>query len=138
MEQSRVCRRNANQGECDRSYTSTVQPSHVWPAFEGYSLADVSVLSVIAMPSTTLDFENGSHCPIRPQDGSSMGPQDRRRGAAINISSTDYCANELAEWVTGNPVPTNRSPGGQPVITMETDEFSQRFIAALGKIEEDA
>jgi hypothetical protein len=74
--------------ECDRSYTSTTQLSQAW---SGHSLADISVLSVIAMPLTTLDIQNGSHYPIHHQDGSSM-EREKDRGLAITGSSTYHHA----------------------------------------------
>ncbi|KAK4032307.1 hypothetical protein C8A01DRAFT_20607 [Parachaetomium inaequale] len=136
LEQSRVYRRNANQVECDRSYTSTAQVSHAWSVFSGYSLADISVLSVIAMPLTTLDIENGNHYPTHPQNGSSMKPQGGM-GLAITSSSTyDY-----ASWPAlrmEDPVWLNGGAERQPEITsMEIDRFSQGFSAALEWIGEE-
>ena len=61
LEQSRVYRRTEKYEECDRSFASTAQRSHAWSVFSGYSLADISVLSVIAMPLTMLDLANGKY-----------------------------------------------------------------------------
>ncbi|KAK8114915.1 rho GTPase activator Rga- variant, partial [Apiospora kogelbergensis] len=58
LEQSWVYQRNTNRN-CDCSFVSSVQRSHAWSVFSEYSLADISVLSVIAMPITAIDVSNG-------------------------------------------------------------------------------
>lgn len=64
LEQSWVYRRNQSN-ECDKSFISSAQRSHAWSVFSGYSLADISVISVIAMPITVLDIANGMHYEAR-------------------------------------------------------------------------
>ncbi|KAK0649701.1 hypothetical protein B0T16DRAFT_492280 [Cercophora newfieldiana] len=61
LQRSWVYRRNDRRHECDISFASTTQRSHTWSVFTGYSLADISVLSVIAMPITIMDVENGHY-----------------------------------------------------------------------------
>jgi len=61
LEQSYVYKKSARFPDCDRSFASTAYRSHAWSVFTGYSLADISVLSVIAMPLTASDIENGQH-----------------------------------------------------------------------------
>ncbi|KAK3936121.1 hypothetical protein QBC46DRAFT_215044, partial [Diplogelasinospora grovesii] len=55
LEKSWVYRRNAGN-ECDNSFVSSHVLSHAWPVFSGLSLAEISVVSVIAMPLTPLDL----------------------------------------------------------------------------------
>ena len=64
LEQSRVYKKTAHVQECDRSFASTAGRSHAWSAFTGYSLADISVLSVIAMPLACVDVSNGIYYQI--------------------------------------------------------------------------
>ncbi|KAI1854721.1 hypothetical protein JX266_000839 [Neoarthrinium moseri] len=52
LESTWVYRRN-ELNECDASFISTAQRSHAWSIFSGYSLANISILSVIAMPIST-------------------------------------------------------------------------------------
>ena len=60
LEQSWVYRRN-ERNECDCSFVSSVQRSHAWSVFSGYSLADISILSVIAMPLTLRELANARY-----------------------------------------------------------------------------
>lgn len=60
LENSRVYRRY-HDGECDTSFIHSDQRSHAWSCFTGYSLADISVLSLISMPLTQIDIANGQH-----------------------------------------------------------------------------
>ncbi|RYP79535.1 hypothetical protein DL769_002922 [Monosporascus sp. CRB-8-3] len=57
LEQSWVYRRN-KRDECDCSFVSATRRSYAWSVFSAYSLADISILSVIAMPITALDISN--------------------------------------------------------------------------------
>lgn len=63
LEQSRVYRKTTRfqELECDRSFASSAIRSHAWSVFTGYSLAEISVLSMIAMPITTVDISNGRY-----------------------------------------------------------------------------
>ncbi|KAK5656722.1 hypothetical protein OQA88_4270 [Cercophora sp. LCS_1] len=72
---TRVYRRHEHRNQCDISFTSTAQRSHVWSALAGYSLADISVLSVIAMPLTAADVQTGAeyYVPIPTKRGMSKG-----------------------------------------------------------------
>lgn len=60
LEQSWVYKRN-QRNSCDCSFISSAERSYTWSIFSGFSLADVSILSVIAMPLTTMDLANGDH-----------------------------------------------------------------------------
>lgn len=60
LEQSWVYKRN-QRNSCDCSFISSAERSYTWSIFSGFSLADVSILSVIAMPLTTMDLANGEH-----------------------------------------------------------------------------
>ena len=57
LEGSRVYKRTAHIHECDQSFNSSVIRS----VFSGYSLADISALSVIAMPFCIADVSNRGH-----------------------------------------------------------------------------
>ena len=57
LEGSRVYKRTAHVHECDQSLNSSVIRS----VFSGYSLADISALSVIAMPFCIADLSNSGH-----------------------------------------------------------------------------
>ncbi|KAM0434495.1 hypothetical protein ACHAPT_003591 [Fusarium lateritium] len=63
LEQSWVYKRN-QRNDCDCSFISSAERSHAWSVFSGFSLADVSILSVIAMPLTTVDLANGKHYQV--------------------------------------------------------------------------
>jgi hypothetical protein len=67
LERSRVYRKSEQNQECDRSFASTAQRSHAWSVFSGYSLADISIMSVIAMPLTTRDVSNGKYYLMEAQ-----------------------------------------------------------------------
>jgi hypothetical protein len=49
LESSRAYRR-ASHSECDVSFSSSNIRSHAWSALSGVSLADISIISVIALP----------------------------------------------------------------------------------------
>ncbi|KAJ3519099.1 hypothetical protein NM208_g14264 [Fusarium decemcellulare] len=89
LEQSWVYKRN-QRNECDSSFISTAGRSHAWSVFSGFSLADVSVLSVIAMPLTTLDLSNGKHYDIEVRDGDSTGPTGGLGISDTSISQPRY------------------------------------------------
>lgn len=58
--QSRVYRRCASNTECDRSFVSSLARTP-WSIFSGFSLADISILSVVALPISaeeTASFKN--------------------------------------------------------------------------------
>ena len=63
LEQSRVYRNSACYDKCDRSFTTktTVRRTHAWSIFSGYSLAEISLLSVIAMPLLVSDISNSRY-----------------------------------------------------------------------------
>lgn len=63
LEQSRVYRNSACYDKCDRSFTTktTARRTHAWSIFSGYSLAEISLLSVIAMPLLVSDISNGRY-----------------------------------------------------------------------------
>lgn len=60
LEKSRVYKRNRD-GECDMSFKHSDLRSHAWSYLTGYSLADISVLSVISMPITQRDITNSTY-----------------------------------------------------------------------------
>ncbi|KAK3312912.1 hypothetical protein B0H66DRAFT_569177 [Apodospora peruviana] len=85
LQESWVYRRN-ERNECDASFVSSVQRSHAWSVFSGYSLADISILSVIAMPITLRDIANNRH---------------------YEVTAARDCASELE---VEDPLPSNGAP----------------------------
>ncbi|UPK90479.1 hypothetical protein LCI18_001414 [Fusarium solani-melongenae] len=76
LEQSRVYKRN-QRNLYDCSFVSSAERSHTWSVFSGFSLADVSILSVIAMPLTTMDLANREHYQVEAQnEGLTWPPKD--------------------------------------------------------------
>lgn len=76
LEQSWVYKRN-QRNSCDCSFISSAERSHTWSVFSGFSLADVSILSVIAMPLTTMDLANGEYYEVEtPNEGLTWSPED--------------------------------------------------------------
>ena len=65
LEESWVYRRN-ERNDCDCSMASTARRSHSWSIFSGLSLADISILSVIALPINALDISNGKYYDFGP------------------------------------------------------------------------
>lgn len=76
LERSKVYRRTVRFTECDRSVASTAPRSYAKSVFSGYSLADISATSVIAMPLTMLDLANGGYYVAEPGDKSNLKPQE--------------------------------------------------------------
>lgn len=70
LEGSRVYKRTAHVHDCDQSYDS----SAIRSVFTGYSLADISILSVIAMPFCAVDVSNGHHYIIQEEEGELRSP----------------------------------------------------------------
>ncbi|KAJ4326785.1 hypothetical protein N0V84_002804 [Fusarium piperis] len=94
LEQSWVYRRN-QRNSCDRSFISSAERSHTWSVFSGFSLADVSILSVIAMPLTTMDLANGKHYQVEilnedlTESSSEMGDEETPVRAHTPLSNLD-------------------------------------------------
>jgi len=83
--ESPVYLRHENRNECDVSFSSTAQRSHAWSALAGYSLADVSVLSVVAMPLTAVDIPRGASYYTAPSvNKRAFGRPRRVREIEIN------------------------------------------------------
>ena len=59
LDASRVYRRAQRGDKCDVSFTTSLARTHAWSVFSGLSIADISVLSVIALP---LYLEDVGHC----------------------------------------------------------------------------
>ncbi|KAF2727654.1 hypothetical protein EJ04DRAFT_132590 [Polyplosphaeria fusca] len=69
LETSRVYRRAAKNRESLSSCSSSALGSRAWSVFSGLSLADLSVISVIALPLYPADFCNSEHYDFGSQDG---------------------------------------------------------------------
>ncbi|RMJ07616.1 hypothetical protein CDV36_012778 [Fusarium kuroshium] len=96
LEQSWVYKRN-QRNSCDCSFISSAERSHTWSVFSGFSLADVSILSVIAMPLTTMDLANGEHYQVEAlNDGSTWTPEDSDESG--NVLCQDE--KETRDWMS--------------------------------------
>ena len=60
LETSRVYK-GTDRNTCDRSFTTSVARTHAWSAFTELSMADISVISVIALPIYAQDISNPEH-----------------------------------------------------------------------------
>ncbi|KAK3387784.1 hypothetical protein B0H63DRAFT_521806 [Podospora didyma] len=85
LEGSRAYKRTAHVNECDQSFASSAGLS----IFTGYSLADISFLSVIAMPLCTADVSNGRHYVIHEE------PDLQVLGETANLGPS-------AQWILTN------------------------------------
>ncbi|KAK1751136.1 heterokaryon incompatibility protein-domain-containing protein [Echria macrotheca] len=81
LDGSRVYKRTAHIHECDQSFAS----SAIRSVFTGYSLADISVLSVIAMPLCMVDVSNRRHYVVRNQHSTPRAPDE----AEVQFMSPD-------------------------------------------------
>ncbi|ORY02261.1 hypothetical protein BCR34DRAFT_84268 [Clohesyomyces aquaticus] len=90
IENSRVYRR-ANRANSLLSFSSSVIGSRAWSVFSGLSLAEISAISVIALPLTPSDVENAEHYFF----GSlvDLGPQPQE--VAMDASSLYYESKKL-------------------------------------------
>jgi hypothetical protein len=98
LEQSWVYRRN-ERNECDCSFASSVQRSHAWSIFSGYSLADISELSVIAMPLTLHEITNRKHYEVKVKGKREFEPIECHFGCAadspnLNVSMSSESLNK--------------------------------------------
>lgn len=95
LEGSRVYKRTAHVHVCDQSFNSSVIRS----IFTGYSLAHISILSVIAMPLCSADVSNGRHYVIQgkhdpfPDDaedsrGDGSAPVDQQPETTTSLTHT--------------------------------------------------
>lgn len=66
LQQSWVYKRN-ERNDCDQSFitTTTDARSRTWSIFSGISMANISILSVIAMPITLIDINNGHYYGVK-------------------------------------------------------------------------
>lgn len=90
LEQSWVYRRN-ERNDCDCSFVSSVQRSYAWSVFSGYSLADISILSVIAMPLTLRELANARYYQTQLQGdevSDTTGHQSASEITDTNVEST--------------------------------------------------
>jgi hypothetical protein len=71
LEASRVYRM-AEPNTCDTSFSSSTVRSHAWSALSGLSLADISVISVIALP---LSFQEIRHMQVLLFNDFSVDPK---------------------------------------------------------------
>jgi hypothetical protein len=61
LESSRVYSRVMLEDSCDRSFNSSAVRTNAWSVFSGLSLADISVVSVVALPIYASDIRNQEH-----------------------------------------------------------------------------
>ncbi|KAK4444571.1 hypothetical protein QBC34DRAFT_182057 [Podospora aff. communis PSN243] len=99
LSKSWVYRRNAHHNECDVSFNTSDRRSHAWSVFSGYSLADISVLSVIAMPITSADLENGQYYNTDPDSRNNVRPMPLR-----SAPSEWRMTTALLKYRSGRPI----------------------------------
>ncbi|KAF4464666.1 hypothetical protein FALBO_8498 [Fusarium albosuccineum] len=127
LEQSWVYKRN-QRNECDSSFISTAARSHAWSVFSGFSLADVSVLSVIAMPLTTLDLSNGKHYDIEVKAGDSTEPTEGPGISDTSISQPRYLPSlELEDF----EFPWTTRHQGENQLRQQIDEARSNTMMVL-------
>lgn len=97
LDNSRVYRR-ANRAESLFSFSTSVVHSTAWSVFSGLSLADVSVISVIALPLYAPDIQNSQHYVF----GNGFGVKNG--SAAADDSSLMYECIELRRMLSQIPV----------------------------------
>ncbi|KAF2026317.1 hypothetical protein EK21DRAFT_92455 [Setomelanomma holmii] len=73
LEASRVYSK-VRRKSADYSFRSSVAPSHAWSALSDISLADLSTISVIALPLHRDDVKNVFHCKDRDADSDEVVP----------------------------------------------------------------
>lgn len=61
LESSRVYSKVMLEDPCDRSFNSSAVRTNAWSVFSGLSLADISVMSVVALPIYASDIRNQEH-----------------------------------------------------------------------------
>lgn len=87
LQSSRVYRM-ARSEECDRSFDSSIVRTHAWSVFSGLSLADISVLAVIALPLCSNDIKTpGQYTFGLPE---SYRPPSGGRSVGRAVESVQY------------------------------------------------
>ena len=84
LDESRVYRR-AGRNECDISFRTSVAPSHAWSQLSGISLAQLSSISVIALPIVPTDIVNAQWY---------MPKQSRAVSSTPNRSASDPLSDQ--------------------------------------------
>lgn len=95
LEASRVYQKTAHVQECDRSFTSSAIRSDAWSVFTGYSLAQISVLSLIAMPIGTADILNAEYYRGPYRDISISGLETS--GPDVELGSPSISTESIAD-----------------------------------------
>lgn len=121
LEESRVYRKTTRLQECDQSFNSSAIRSHAWSIFTGYSLAEISVLSVIAMPLCKADVVNGGYYDVSVVSGdmgqylNSEGEQEVNpggihhtipSGTSLTLTALDEHSRSPQSQFTGLSEPT--------------------------------
>lgn len=93
LESSRVYRRVARYDYCDRSFKSSALRTNAWSILSGLSLADISVISVIALPVFEDDIGNSEHYMFgMPEPSQLLGSAE----ASVNRSRQHEPEEEIA------------------------------------------
>ncbi|KAK3985354.1 hypothetical protein QBC44DRAFT_384998 [Cladorrhinum sp. PSN332] len=128
LQGSRVYQNTAHLQESDRSFSSSVLGSDAWSVFTGYSLAKISVLSVIAMPISAADVANGQHyrdfSVSEDQPGQILTTDaDMEDESTPRTSSDDGISVKTIapSGVPGNTAPNSQAPNlDTPLATEES------------------
>lgn len=92
LETSWVYRRN-ERNECDHSFVSSQLRPGAWSVFSGFSLADMSVFSVITMPLYPVDVKHGGYYKISVRKMSSIGTTFFRTSSQPQQAPGRYTSN---------------------------------------------
>ncbi|KAK8041982.1 Rho guanine nucleotide exchange factor scd1 [Apiospora rasikravindrae] len=133
LEHSWVYKRNANNN-CDASFVSSVQRSYAWSVFSEYSLADISILSVIAMPITTLDVSNGIYY-IAGKEDAAQEEGDRTHAGGSNSSPRILSCQKTKNSQQPEYEPRVLGNGSQEGTLEEAHEFSR--CKGCGEVNEE-
>jgi hypothetical protein len=124
LEGSRVYKRTAHVHECDQSFAS----SAIRSIFTGYSLAHISILSVIAMPLCSADVSNGRHYVIQGKHGPVSDDAEREIMDSSRTLNRPDALNSAIESADPQSGATHRN----------WDELCAETIEALQMVDDSA
>lgn len=88
LESSRVYRMAKND-DCDRSFKSSAIRTNAWSIFSGLSLADISVISVVALPLHARDIGNREHYSLGAARSAHSSQLHSSEDSHIQTTATD-------------------------------------------------
>jgi hypothetical protein len=143
LERSRVIQKSARAQESDRSFTSSAIRSDAWSVFTGYSLAQLSVLSVIAIPISKADITNAEYYldlpvpklePSMPDAGIELGSPSISTKPNAGITHPEADHSEIANGGTRN---TGSMPRDGDAAAREPEGNAQNVLGEEGSSYDD-